>query len=52
MTKQALELAGVASIRHQDTDYDALPMAGVPRDKAREGVREKVGGVLNLWRRG
>ncbi|MEV7135765.1 DUF2293 domain-containing protein [Arthrobacter sp. NPDC093128] len=36
----------------QDTDYDALLMAGVPRDKAREQVRENVGEVLDLWRRG
>lgn len=52
LDQQALELAIVASVRHQDTDYDALLMAGVPRDKAREWVREKVDKVLDLWRLG
>lgn len=52
LDQQALELAIVASIRHQDTDYDALLMAGVPREQAREQVREKVGEVLDHWRRG
>ncbi|MGX1161308.1 hypothetical protein FBY31_0318 [Arthrobacter sp. SLBN-100] len=50
LDQQALELAVVASIRHRDTDYDALLMAGVPRDNARERVREKVGDVLDHWR--
>ncbi|WP_442781289.1 DUF2293 domain-containing protein [Arthrobacter sp. MMS18-M83] len=36
-----MELAVVASIRHHDTDYDALLMAGVPRHKAREGSVKK-----------
>ncbi|MCZ9880219.1 DUF2293 domain-containing protein [Arthrobacter sp. B2a2-09] len=52
LDQQALELAVVASIRHQETDYDALLMAGVSRDTARDGVREKVREVLEHWRRG
>lgn len=52
LDEQALKLAVAASIRHQDTDYDALLMAGVPRDNAREQVRVKVDGVLDRWRRG
>lgn len=52
LDQQALELAVVASIRHQDTDYDELLMTGVPRNNAREQVREKVDGVLDRWRRG
>lgn len=52
LDQQAVELAVVAGIRHQDTDYDALLMAGVPRDEARERVCGKVGEVLDHWRRG
>ncbi|NMR30610.1 DUF2293 domain-containing protein [Crystallibacter degradans] len=51
LDQKALELAAVASIRHQDTDYDALLMAGIPREEARERVAEKVGEVLDHWRR-
>ncbi|HET7415060.1 MAG TPA: DUF2293 domain-containing protein [Arthrobacter sp.] len=46
-----MELAVVASIRHHDTDYDALLMGGVPRDEAREQAREDVDKVLARWRR-
>ena len=49
---QAVELAVVASVRHRDTDYDALLMAGVPRDEARRRVREDVETVLERWRAG
>jgi hypothetical protein len=42
--------AVVASVRHEDTDYDALLMAGVPRDEARARVRAAVDAVLERWR--
>ena len=46
----AIVLAVVASVRHQDTDYDALLMAGLPRDRARERVQPVIDRVLRAWR--
>ena len=46
----ALELAVIASIRHQDTPYDNLLMSGIDRGEARELVRDTVSGVLDAWR--
>jgi hypothetical protein len=37
---QALELAVLASVRHQDTGYDELLMSGVDRASARDHVRD------------
>jgi hypothetical protein len=48
----AVELAVAASVRHRDTGYDALLMAGVPRGQARERVRAEVAAVLDRWRSG
>jgi hypothetical protein len=39
----------VASIRHLDTDYDDLLMAGVPREDARERIRSVIDRVLADW---
>ena len=39
---EAVQLAVIASIRHEDTDYDELLMAGVDRAEARERVQEDV----------
>lgn len=36
MAPDAARLAVVASVRRQDTRYDELLMAGVPRQQARE----------------
>src|SRR5580658_130354 len=36
LDEQALTLAVVASVRHEDTTYDSLLMSGVPRAEARE----------------
>lgn len=47
---EALELAVAASVRHQDTRYDALLMSGVGRDQARAEVRWQVAAVLDGWR--
>ena len=38
----SLELAVIASVRHQDTRYDELLMSGVDRAEAREQVRDTV----------
>ena len=46
----AIVLAVAASVRHQDTDYDSLLMAGLPRDIARERVRPVIDRVLASWR--
>jgi hypothetical protein len=49
LDEDAVMLAVVASVRHQDTDYDELLMAGVPRAVAREQVRPAVDRVLAAW---
>ena len=46
----ALELAVTASVRHRDTRYDELLMAGLGRDEARERVRDDVARLLDAWR--
>lgn len=46
---EAIELAVAASVRHQDTAYDELLMAGVERAAARERVRGDVARVLAGW---
>jgi hypothetical protein len=52
LDRDAVRLAAVASVRHVDTDYDALLMSGVDRESARAQVRERVENVLNAWRDG
>lgn len=46
----ALQAAVAASVRHIDTPYDGLLMAGVDRANARTQVREDVQRVLEQWR--
>jgi hypothetical protein len=45
----ALSLAVVASIRHEDTDYDDLLMSGVPREEARDRIRPAIDRILAAW---
>jgi hypothetical protein len=47
--EQAITLAVVASVRHEDTDYDSLLMAGVPREDARDRIRPAIDRVLASW---
>ncbi|WP_199513847.1 DUF2293 domain-containing protein [Nucisporomicrobium flavum] len=47
----AVTRAVVASVRHEDTAYDELLMAGVPRDEARQQIRDDIERVLERWRR-
>ncbi|MFI6516815.1 DUF2293 domain-containing protein [Spirillospora sp. NPDC050679] len=47
---EAVTLAVIASVRHRDTDYDDLLMAGVPRTEARARIRGTVDAVLARWR--
>jgi hypothetical protein len=49
LDEQAITLAVVASIRHQDTGYDDLLMSGVPREEARARVRPAIDAVLAAW---
>ncbi|MDQ8701654.1 DUF2293 domain-containing protein [Streptomyces sp. LHD-70] len=46
----AVTAAVRAAVRHDDSDYDALLMAGVLRAEARRRVRGVVDGVLDSWR--
>jgi hypothetical protein len=48
----AVRLAVIASIRHEDTGYDALLMAGVPRADARDRIRADIDHVLAAWESG
>jgi hypothetical protein len=48
---EAITLAVVASVRHEDTRYDGLLMSGVDRAEARDHVRPDVDRVLESWRR-
>ncbi|GAA5160185.1 MULTISPECIES: DUF2293 domain-containing protein [Amycolatopsis] len=49
LDEEAVRLAVIASIRHEDTDYDAMLMAGVPRAEARERIRGDIDRVLARW---
>jgi hypothetical protein len=46
---RAIRLAVAASVRHEDTGYDELLMAGVPRPVAREQVQPAIDRVLAAW---
>lgn len=46
----ALELAVTASVRHRDTAYDKLLMAGVERSEARGRVANDVARITATWR--
>ena len=52
LNPDAVRLAVVASVRHIDTDYDALLMSGVDRESARAQVQQRVENVVNAWRDG
>lgn len=49
LDENAVRLAVTASVRHLDTDYDDLLMAGVPRVAARERIRPAIDRVLAQW---
>jgi len=50
LDEQAIRLAVVASLRHQETDYDALLMSGAPRTDAREQVQPDIDRALAAHR--
>jgi len=47
---QAIDLAVLATVRHEHTNYDQLLMEGADRLDARLLVREKINTVLAKWR--
>ena len=49
LDERAITLAVVASVRHEDTDYDRLLMTGIPREDARDRVRPVIDQVLDTW---
>jgi hypothetical protein len=49
LDEMAITLAVVASVRHEDTDYDSLLMSGVPREIARDQARPAVDRILAAW---
>ncbi len=51
LDETALTLAVVASVRHEDTGYDALLMSGVSRKDARDQVRPAIDRILAAWSR-
>ncbi len=46
LDERAITAAVVASVRHEDTDYDQLLMSGTPREDARDQVRPTIDRVL------
>ncbi|MET0234923.1 MAG: DUF2293 domain-containing protein [Kibdelosporangium sp.] len=50
LDEEALTRAVIASIRHEDTEYDELLMSGVERDEARTRIRTDIDSVLARWR--
>ena len=48
LDEKAITRAVVASVRHEDADYDSL-MSGVPRDVAREQIKPAIERVLTAW---
>jgi hypothetical protein len=49
LDEQAIMLAVLASIRHEDTDYDDLLMSGADREEARDRIRPAIDRVLAAW---
>ncbi len=49
LDENAITLAVVASVRHEDTGYDSLLMSGVPRETARDRIQRGIDRVLSAW---
>ncbi|RST02320.1 MULTISPECIES: DUF2293 domain-containing protein [Streptomyces] len=52
LDEQAVSFAVRAAVRHTDTEYDALLMAGVPRFAARARLAARIDAILDGWRAG
>jgi hypothetical protein len=46
---EAVDLAVLAAVRHNHTEYDSLLMQGADRDTARQLVRDEIHEVLHRW---
>ena len=49
LDEDAIARAVIASVRHENTDYDSLLMSGVPREIARDRVRADIDRLLSSW---
>jgi hypothetical protein len=49
LDEEAIRAAVVASVRHEDTEYDSLLMSGVSREDARDRIRAAVDRILAAW---
>ena len=52
LDERAIALSVVASIRHEDTDYDELLMSGTARADARTRIKPAIDRVLAAWSTG
>ncbi|RKT04099.1 hypothetical protein BX286_2043 [Streptomyces sp. 3211.6] len=52
LDEQAVSMAVRAAVRHTDTEYDALLMAGVHRFEARARLAARIDAILDGWRAG
>ncbi|WP_046775356.1 DUF2293 domain-containing protein [Streptomyces yangpuensis] len=50
LDEAAVSVAVRAAVRHTDTEYDALLMAGVPRFAARARLAARIDAILDGWR--
>ena len=50
LDEAAVSVAVRAAVRHLDTEYDALLMAGIPRFAARARLAPRIDTMLNTWR--
>ena len=50
-SREAVQLAVIAHIRHAETNYDELLMLGFDRFEARSEVKRKVTSTLYEWER-
>jgi hypothetical protein len=48
---EAVRLAVIAAVRHDDTTYDQLLMSGLPRAEARDQIRADIERILADWTR-
>ena len=49
LDEDAVRLAVIAHVRHQETDYDTLLGGGMERYEARQSVQGRIGQVLAEW---
>jgi len=47
--KQAIKLAVIAHVRHEQTDYDAFLVEGIERYEARRRVEKDIEEILTSW---